>query len=252
MPAELAGIGKVESGHAEGGDLDANGTAIQPILGPVLDGSSGTAAIPATDGGRYDLNIVWARAVGPMQFIPSTWQAWAADGNNDGIADPENVYDATLAAAHYLCANGRDLSTADGLRSAILAYNHSDAYYHLVDAWITAYQQGRPVAVPDQYGALAVGGSGSDAAQSSAGASSTPRTSATTTSSPPTTGPSSSTNPPSSTTPSPTPGMPSLPPLLPALLSLPAVQALRSLPVVRPLSTLLSGALPPGHPPNAK
>jgi hypothetical protein len=77
-----------------------------------------------------------------MQFIPSTWRRWAADGNHDGIADPENVYDASLAAARYLCAGGRDLSTAAGLQSAILSYNYSDAYLRLVSAWLVAYRGG--------------------------------------------------------------------------------------------------------------
>jgi hypothetical protein len=139
--ALLAAIGKVESGHARGGRVDANGTAVPRILGPVLNGA-GFAAIPDTDHGALDGDPVWDRAVGPMQFIPSTWRRWAADGNHDGVADPENVFDASLAAARYLCADGRDLSTADGLQSAILSYNYSDAYLRLVSAWFVAYQGG--------------------------------------------------------------------------------------------------------------
>jgi membrane-bound lytic murein transglycosylase B len=142
LPVELlAAIGKVESGHARGGHVDANGTAVPRILGPVLNGA-GFAAIPDTDHGALDGDPVWDRAVGPMQFIPSTWRRWAADGNHDGIADPENVYDAGLAAARYLCAGGRDLSTAAGLQSAILSYNYSDAYLRLVSAWLVAYRGG--------------------------------------------------------------------------------------------------------------
>jgi hypothetical protein len=143
LPVELlAAIGKVESGHARGGRVDANGTAVPPILGPVLNGSGGFAAIPDTDHGVLDGDPVWDRAAGPMQFIPSTWRRWASDGNHDGIADPENVYDASLAAARYLCAGGRDLSTAAGLQSAILSYNYSDTYLRLVSAWLVAYQGG--------------------------------------------------------------------------------------------------------------
>jgi hypothetical protein len=107
----------------------------------VLNGA-GFAAIPDTDHGALDGDPVWDRAVGPMQFIPSTWRRWAADGNHDGIADPENVYDAGLAAGRYLCADGRDLSTAGGLQSAILSYNYSDTYLRLVSAWLVAYQGG--------------------------------------------------------------------------------------------------------------
>jgi hypothetical protein len=143
LPVELlAAIGKVESGHAHGGRLDATGTAVPPILGPVLNGTNGFAAIPDTDHGALDGDPVWDRAVGPMQFIPSTWRRWASDGDNDGTADPQNVYDASLAAARYLCADGRDLSTGTGIQSAILSYNDSTAYLRLVSAWLTAYRGG--------------------------------------------------------------------------------------------------------------
>lgn len=138
----LAGIGKVESGHAWVGALDADGSTSHPILGPVLDGSDGTLALPDTDNGRLDGHHGWDRAVGPMQFIPSTWRTWGVDANGDGRADPANVYDATLAAARYLCAGGRDLSTSQGLRSAILSYNHSRPYLNIVLSWISAYEHG--------------------------------------------------------------------------------------------------------------
>jgi hypothetical protein len=135
----LAAIGKVESGHARGGQIDTAGTALEPIFGPALDGSAGIAVIADTDSGVLDGNTSWDRAVGPMQFIPSTWRGWASDGNGDGRADPQNVYDSSLAAARYLCAGGRDLSDPGSLDVAILAYNHSAAYLRLVRAWMTAY-----------------------------------------------------------------------------------------------------------------
>ena len=93
------------------------------------------AAIRDTDGGRLDGNSRWDRAVGPMQFIPGTWAAFGVDGDGDGRADPQNVYDATASAAGYLCAGGRDLALASGLRSAILSYNHSTAYLATVLHW---------------------------------------------------------------------------------------------------------------------
>jgi hypothetical protein len=141
LPVELlAAIGKVESGHARGGVVDLAGTARPPILGPVLNGSGGFATIADSDGGLLDGDRVWDRAVGPMQIIPSTWARWASDGNSDAVADPENLFDAGLAAARYLCANGRDLSTDTGLRAGILSYNNSAAYLQLVLAWFGAYR----------------------------------------------------------------------------------------------------------------
>ncbi len=145
----LAAIGQVESGQARGGDVDSSGRARQPILGPALNGTNGNGAMSNTFGTRYDQQGQWARAAGPMQFLPSTWTTWGADGNGDGVADPENVYDAALAASHYLCAGGGDLASPDGLRSAILSYNHSQQYLSTVLSWMRAYGQGG-VSVPDQ------------------------------------------------------------------------------------------------------
>ncbi|MET7622304.1 lytic transglycosylase domain-containing protein [Streptomyces sp. NPDC005408] len=144
----LAAIGQVESGQARGGRVRADGTTVAPILGPRLDGN-GFAAIRDTDGGAYDGDAAYDRAVGPMQFIPSTWDVWGADGNGDGLSDPGNVFDAALAAGHYLCAGGRDLSRAADLDRAILGYNHSGAYLRTVKAWYAYYLQGHRV-VPDQ------------------------------------------------------------------------------------------------------
>ncbi len=80
------------------------------ILGPVLDGDNGTALLLDTDGGAYDQDRRYDRAVGPMQFVPATWAELGRDGNGDGIKDPNNIWDATLAAAGYLCGGDRDLS----------------------------------------------------------------------------------------------------------------------------------------------
>ncbi|WP_052434347.1 NlpC/P60 family protein [Streptacidiphilus melanogenes] len=128
----LAAIGQVESGQADGGQVTADGTTVHPIVGPALDGQA-FAAVRANDGS-------WARAVGPMQFLPSTWATWGADGNGDGRKDPNNVYDAALAAGHYLCAAGGDLASGSGLDRAIRAYNHSAPYLADVLSWIHRYQ----------------------------------------------------------------------------------------------------------------
>ncbi|MFF7354707.1 lytic transglycosylase domain-containing protein [Streptomyces filipinensis] len=146
----LAAIGKVESGQARGGRVDADGTTLGRILGPALDGN-GFALIKDTDHGAYDGNTAYDQAVGPMQFIPSTW-AWAGrDGNGDGKKDPNNVYDAALAAGHYLCRNGWDLSREADLHSAILSYNNSQDYLNLVLNWLEYYRKGTH-SVPDGTG----------------------------------------------------------------------------------------------------
>ncbi|MFF3159470.1 lytic transglycosylase [Streptomyces sp. NPDC057910] len=148
----LAGIGKVESGHANGGRVDASGTTLTPILGPMLDGA-GFANIPDTDGGAYDGDTAHDRAVGPMQFIPSTWATSGRDGNADGVKNPNNIYDAALAAGFYLCGNGRDLAVKADLDRAILSYNRSTEYLTTVTTWFDFYRRGTHE-VPDGTGTL--------------------------------------------------------------------------------------------------
>ncbi|MEU0371785.1 lytic transglycosylase domain-containing protein [Streptomyces sp. NPDC006283] len=151
----LAAIGKVESGQARGGRVDANGTTHSPILGPVLNGV-GFANISDSDNGAYDGDRVHDRAVGPMQFIPQTWATWGQDANADGRKDPNNIYDAALAAGRYLCAGGRDLGNKEDLDRAILGYNHSREYLRTVLSWFEYYKRGTHQ-VPDGTGMLPVG-----------------------------------------------------------------------------------------------
>lgn len=148
----LAAIGKVESGQARGGNVDAEGTTVSPILGPALNGN-GFALIKDSDGGEFDGDTTHDRAVGPMQFIPSTWAGWGRDGNGDGRSDPNNIYDAALAAGNYLCANGRDLSVQKHLNAAILGYNRSQEYLNTVLSWFEYYKSGTHE-VPDGAGVL--------------------------------------------------------------------------------------------------
>jgi hypothetical protein len=143
----LAGIGRVESTHANGGITDGHGTAVKPIYGPVLDGSlPGNEIIIQGGAGR---DVTYARAMGPMQFLPGTWAHYAADGDGDGVADPQNLYDSTLAAARYLCSGGLNLRDQPQLMSAILRYNNSMAYARNVLGWAAAYASGvTPVDLP--------------------------------------------------------------------------------------------------------
>jgi len=127
----LAGLGRIESEHGTlgGNHLLADGRPAVSIIGPALDGRSGFGAIPATpDSIVLDGDPHWVHAVGPMQFIPSTWHRWASDGDGDGRSDPQDIDDAAYAAARYLCASGADLTTGTGWQRAIHSYNHSDVY----------------------------------------------------------------------------------------------------------------------------
>jgi len=131
----LAAIGKVESDHGrdQNAHLAPNGDLVPHIIGVPLTGKNGTVLVQDPSG-------AFSHAEGPMQFLPSTWEKWGADGNGDGIKDVDNIYDATLGAAMYLCATSHDLETDAGLMAAYRSYNHSDAYVAEVLAFAKGYQ----------------------------------------------------------------------------------------------------------------
>ncbi|MBB4854965.1 membrane-bound lytic murein transglycosylase B [Mycobacteroides chelonae] len=139
----LAGIGRIESGHANNGATDVKGRVVRPIYGPSLDGSlPGNEVIVDHEQSRSQGSRVYVRAMGPMQFLPSTWNHYASDGDGDGKADPQNVFDASLAAARYLCSGGLNLRDRSQTMSAILRYNNSVAYAQNVLAWAAGYATG--------------------------------------------------------------------------------------------------------------
>ncbi|HET8614651.1 MAG TPA: lytic murein transglycosylase [Actinomycetales bacterium] len=142
--ALLGAIGRVESDHARfgGNALDAQGIARPGIIGIPLDGRAGTALIRDTDGGRWDHDTVYDRAVGPMQFIPGTWRSVAADGDGDGQRNPQSLADAATSAGVYLCSGPGDLRQPGNLYQAIRRYNNSDSYARTVMAIADAYRRG--------------------------------------------------------------------------------------------------------------
>jgi murein DD-endopeptidase MepM/ murein hydrolase activator NlpD len=76
-----------------------------------------------------------AGAIGWMQFLPSSWEAFGLDANGDGRKDPYNPVDAICAAANYLKLSGGN----EDLYEAIFAYNHADWYVQEVLAYARAY-----------------------------------------------------------------------------------------------------------------
>ena len=143
----LAGIGRIESMHANGGATDARGTAVRPIYGPALDGTlpGNEVIVQSRTAGR----VMYARAMGPMQFLPGTWSRYASDGDGDGKADVQNLFDSSLAAARYLCSGGLNLRDPGQVMAAILRYNNSVAYARNVLGWAAAYATGVvPVDLP--------------------------------------------------------------------------------------------------------
>jgi membrane-bound lytic murein transglycosylase B len=152
LPWQLLGaIGRVESDNGQfgGAVLLPDGYGTRPIYGIPLDGRSNVALVRATSYSiQLDGDPNFERAVGPMQFLPSTWALYGADGNGDGKKDPNNIFDATLAAADYLCAGGGDLANPAQEAAAVLRYNDADEYVHVVLALAASYEHGDFAAVP--------------------------------------------------------------------------------------------------------
>ena len=129
--ATLAGIGRVESDRAKFdiAAIGADGKLAKPAVGPALDGSAGTQAVHDSDGGKLDADKKWDHAIGPMQFLPATWQKYQERANGDGgTSDPQNIDDAAFTAARYLCSGGDDLGTPAGWWRAVLFYNQAVTY----------------------------------------------------------------------------------------------------------------------------
>lgn len=152
LPWQLvAAIGRVESDHgrANGNALNSDGLAEPGIYGIALDGRQGTSVITDTDAGQYDDDAEFDRAVGPMQFIPSTWSVVGVDADGDSERNPQDIDDAALATAVYLCSGSDDLSATEGQRDSVYRYNHSTAYVDLVLSIMNAYMSGDFMSVPN-------------------------------------------------------------------------------------------------------
>lgn len=79
----------------------------------------------------HALNGSWAGAFGFPQFLPSSYNRLAIDGNNDGLIDLYSFEDASHSIANYLSKNGWGATTSKK-RKAVHSYNNSDAYVDAV------------------------------------------------------------------------------------------------------------------------
>lgn len=155
--AVLAGIGKIESNHAAGSTIAADGAIDPHIIGPTLDGSGAggnTTPHVDTDNGQWDDDTEFDAAVGPMQFIPATWSNVGTTTREGEDPDPHNAYDAALTAALYLCGDEpTDLSDEGDLSDALWRYNQSHDYADDVTGWIDTYAQvSQPAQAVDRSG----------------------------------------------------------------------------------------------------
>ncbi|QIG44659.1 hypothetical protein G5V58_19425 [Nocardioides anomalus] len=141
----LAAIGKVASDHGRvGGSVLNDRAVVHPkVLGPRLTGKNGTARVADTDGGLVDGEQRVDRAVGPMLLLPSTWSVVRVDGDSDGRRNPQDLDDASLGVAVFLCAGPGDLSKDERLRAAVKRYHSGHEWLRAVlrvrhDYWVDA------------------------------------------------------------------------------------------------------------------
>lgn len=145
----LAGIGKVETNHAAGGQVDASGTTTSRIVGPRLDGTAvGGRVTRDTDDGELDGDLTFDRGVGPMLIVPQTWAGIGRDGNGDGVADVSNADDAAVSVGTVLCSAGTDLMTRQGLAAGLVEFDDTATFPGEVLPWAVHYRTAVPAATP--------------------------------------------------------------------------------------------------------
>jgi membrane-bound lytic murein transglycosylase B len=139
----IAGIGATESDHGrhDGSAVGPAGVVAPPIYGPPLNGGDGVEHIPDSDGGAIDGDATIDRAAGPFQLIPQTWRNWHTDGNADGIEDPQNIDDAAMATANYLCRVSIHIDTEAGWIAAVSGFNSPQSYRDTVARYAVRYAE---------------------------------------------------------------------------------------------------------------
>ncbi|NGZ99475.1 lytic transglycosylase domain-containing protein [Nocardioides sp. W3-2-3] len=139
----LAALGRIESDHGRGTDgrhrVSEEGLVRPALVGAPQNGRGGRSRVDDTDGGALDRNRRWDAAVGPLGLLPATWATVAVDADGDGVRDPQDLDDATLAASVLLCAGGHDLGKPAALRAALTSYHRTKGFAAAVLALVTRY-----------------------------------------------------------------------------------------------------------------
>ena len=143
-------IAASSNGLSGGSTYDRAATSQPAIFGATGDGQmAGLALLLDTDDGVIDADENFDRPVGPFQFLPTSWQRYGYDANQDGIADPQNLWDASASAANFLCEMGA--GTGDDQSQAILNYAGSQTLAdRIVDLYAArrAFSQSRITTSP--------------------------------------------------------------------------------------------------------
>ncbi|MDX6608240.1 MAG: hypothetical protein QOF85_165 [Solirubrobacterales bacterium] len=140
MLALFAGIVVGGAASCGGGAVGSLSSKVPKRLVPIYEqaaakyrlGEKGPSTLAAINwvetGFGTNLGPSSAGAQGWMQFIPSSWEAFGVDGDEDGDKDPDDPWDAIFSAAHYLRLSGAPGNWHD----AIFSYNHAEWYVEKV------------------------------------------------------------------------------------------------------------------------
>lgn len=83
----------------------------------------------------HDIRGSYAGAIGIPQFLPTSYQRWAVDGDGDGSVNLDELPDAVHSIGNYLRAHGwRDDAGYAARRKAVWEYNHSEPYVDTIFA----------------------------------------------------------------------------------------------------------------------
>lgn len=148
----LAAVARVESDHGRGlvstakHRVNANGRVLPALVATPLDGKHGRGLLRDTDDGKLDRDRIWDAPVGALGLVPSTWSSVAVDSDSDGRREPQDVDDAALGAAVFLCSK---LAAAD-LREALASYHRAPRFVSTVLALAARYEK-QSAAIPPAY-----------------------------------------------------------------------------------------------------
>ncbi|MGB3301149.1 hypothetical protein [Gordonia sp. (in: high G+C Gram-positive bacteria)] len=138
--ATLAGIGSVSSDHGEasGSTVGVDGMVTPEMRNLRQSRETGAKVVSDTDAGHYDGSSVIDARMGPMQILPSQWEQFATDADNDGKPNPDSFDDSTLTAARLLCGVG-DLRKSENWSAAVGQFNSMPGFVEKVHAAALRY-----------------------------------------------------------------------------------------------------------------
>ena len=138
----LAALGESLSNHGRANDsqLGDDGTTTVPLRGLNLFDPAHPQEVADTDAGFFDGDPTKDIPIGPLQIMPSRWEQFNAAVEPDAKPNPDNINDASLTLAGFLCSVG-DPSTPDGWANGVQQINANPEFVKQVHAIAKKYSR---------------------------------------------------------------------------------------------------------------